>query len=74
MKLNLDCIPCFQRQALQAVRFVTDDERLHDQVLREVMKKLLELRWESTSPEIAHEVHRIFRMLTKDKDPYKGVK
>lgn len=74
MKLNLDCIPCFQRQALQAVRFITDDEKLQSHVLREVMKKLLELRWDSTPPEVAHEIHRIVRELTKERDPYKRVK
>lgn len=74
MKVNLDCIPCFQRQALQAVRFITDDERVHEQVLREVVKKLLELKWDSTPPEMAHEVHKLVRRLTKEKDPYKGVK
>lgn len=74
MRVNLDCIPCFQRQALQAVRFISDDARLHEQVLREVMKTLLKLKWDSTPPEMAHEVHKIVRSLTKNKDPYKDVK
>ena len=74
MKLNLDCIPCFQRQALQAVRFISDDEELHQKVLREVTKKLLESDWNSTPPELAHEVHRIVKSVTNEKDPYKEVK
>ncbi|MBN1358685.1 DUF89 family protein [Candidatus Bathyarchaeota archaeon] len=74
MKLNLDCIPCFQRQALQAVRFISDDEELHQKVLREVAKKLLESNWDATPPELAHEVHRIVKRLTKENDPYKQVK
>jgi hypothetical protein len=74
MKLNLDCIPCFQRQALQAVRFISNDEKLHQKVLREVAKKLLESNWESTPPELAHEVHRIVKSVTNEKDPYKEVK
>ena len=74
MKLHLDCIPCFQRQALQAVRFLSDDEKLHEKVLREVAKKLLESNWESTPPELAHEVHRIVKRLTNEKDPYKEAK
>ena len=41
MKLNLDCIPCLQRQALSAVRFISDDNDLQQNVLREVMKELL---------------------------------
>lgn len=74
MKLNLDCIPCFQRQALQAVRFISDDEELHQNVLREVAKKLLESNWDATPPELAHEVHRIVKSLTNENDPYKEVK
>jgi uncharacterized protein with ATP-grasp and redox domains len=74
MKLNLDCIPCFQRQALQAVRFISKDEELHQKVLREVTKKLLESNWDSTPPELAHEVHKIVKSLTNEKDPYKEVK
>jgi len=74
MKLNLDCIPCFQRQALQAVRFISNDEKLHQKVLREVTKKLLESNWNSTPPELAHEVHKIVKSLTNEKDPYKEVK
>ena len=58
MKLNLDCIACFQRQALQAVRFISDNEELHEKVLREVTKNLLESDWNLTPPELAHKVHR----------------
>jgi len=74
MKLNLDCIPCFQRQALQAVRFISDDEKLHQRVLREVAKKLLESNWDSTPPELAHQIHSIVKRITNENDPYKEVK
>ena len=74
MKLNLDCIPCFLRQALQAVRFINDDEDLHQKVLREVAKELLESNWNATPPELAHKVHRIVKRLTNESDPYKKAK
>jgi damage-control phosphatase, subfamily I len=74
MKVNLDCIPCFQRQALQAVRFVSDDEKLQERVLREVSEKLLESNWDVTPPELAHQVHSIVKRITKENDPYGGVK
>jgi uncharacterized protein with ATP-grasp and redox domains len=74
MKLSLDCIPCFQKQALQAARFITDDEKFYEQVLRKVMEKLLNLRWDSTPPEMAHRVHKIVRRLTRERYSYKGVK
>jgi len=37
MRIFLDCIPCFVRQALDSARFVTDDERIHEQVIQEVL-------------------------------------
>jgi uncharacterized protein with ATP-grasp and redox domains len=74
LKLNLDCIPCFLRQALQAVRFISDDEDLHQKVLREVAKELLESNWNATPPELAHKVHRIVKRLTNESDPYKKAK
>jgi uncharacterized protein with ATP-grasp and redox domains len=74
MKLNLDCIPCFQRQALQAVRFINDDEKLQEKVLKEVVKGLLASDWESTPPELAHKVHSIVKRVTNESDPYRDVK
>ncbi|MFW6110603.1 MAG: damage-control phosphatase ARMT1 family protein [Thermoproteota archaeon] len=74
MRVNLDCIPCFQRQALRAVRFISDDEGVQERVLREVMEVLSGMEWGSTPPEMAHEVHKVVRRLTEGGDPYKGVK
>ena len=74
MRSNLDCIPCFQRQALQALRFVSADEKMHEDALRQIMGRLLELRWDSTPPELAREVHRLVRERFGGDDPYAGVK
>ena len=37
MKSHLECFSCFIRQTLEAVRFVTDDRSVHEQVLRRVL-------------------------------------
>ena len=74
MEINLDCIICFQRQAMQAVNFITDDVGVREGVLREVMKKLLELNWSLKPIELANEVHKVVRAVTKVKDPYERVK
>jgi len=37
MKTFLDCIPCFVRQALDSARLATDDEQIHEQVVRETL-------------------------------------
>jgi len=74
MKANLDCIPCFQRQLLKAVRMNTSDEKLQDKLLRQVMHHLLDLDWSLTPPELAHTVHGIIRKEIGIEDPYKKVK
>ena len=38
-------------------------------VLRESMKKLLGLKWDSNPSETANEVHKVVRRLTKVRDP-----
>ena len=73
MKLNLDCIPCFQKQALQAVHFISDDEKLNQKMLREVTKELLESDWESTPPELAQS-SQYSKEDQNENDPYKEVK
>ena len=37
MKTFLDCIPCFVRQSLDSARLATDDEQIHERVVREVL-------------------------------------
>jgi uncharacterized protein with ATP-grasp and redox domains len=74
MKVNLDCIPCFQRQALQALRFVTNDVEVQERILKLVIAKLESMDWTGIPSEMAHVVHRIVREECGVEDPYKEVK
>ncbi len=74
MKMNLDCIPCFQRQALKAVRMNIQDEKIHESILRQVMECIIGLDWSLTPPELAHNVHRIIREGIGIEDPYREAK
>jgi uncharacterized protein with ATP-grasp and redox domains len=74
MRVHLDCIPCFQRQALDAVRFITDDEKMHENIMRAVIAELQGMDWKKSPPEIAHVVHKIVRNKSGVEDPYKDVK
>jgi uncharacterized protein with ATP-grasp and redox domains len=73
MKLNLDCIPCFLRQTLQASRFSGLDVKIQEKVLRETMETLLKENWGETPPELAHIVHAVVRKYAGS-DPYASVK
>lgn len=74
MKTYLECIPCFIKQSLEAARMATDDEKIHAEVLRKVMKHLQTISFNDSPPELSREVHEIIRNITKSKDPYKKVK
>ncbi len=74
MKTFLECVPCLVGQALGAVRFVTDDELIHEEVLRKVMAKASEMDLSMTPPEMGQEIHRLIRQITGNKDPYRDIK
>ena len=74
MKVKLDCIPCFQRQALEASRFVTKNINLQEKILRRVITELGAMDWTGTPPEMAHIVHHIVKQECKVNDPYKDIK
>ena len=71
MKTFLDCIPCLIRQSLDSVRLVTADERIHEQILREVLQAAGRMDFEKSPPAIGQEVHRRIRQLCGDEDPYR---
>jgi len=70
LKTYLDCIPCFFRQALAAVRMSTDDEIIHRRVLNSVSIMIPDLALNATPPEIAQQVYRIVYEITGNNDPY----
>ncbi len=74
MKTSLECIPCFLKQALEAARMTTDDETIHTQVLKEVMKHLQTVSLTDSPPELSREIHELIRTITRSSDPYKKVK
>ena len=74
MKTHLECIPCFIKQSLEAARMATKDEKIHEEVIKEVMKHLQNISFNDSPPELSKDVHRIIRNITKSEDPYEKVK
>jgi uncharacterized protein with ATP-grasp and redox domains len=74
MKTYFDCIPCFIRQALDSVRLITDDEQVHEQVMREVLCLACKMDLRQSPPAMAQKIHRKIRKLTGVQDPYLQVK
>ncbi len=74
MRTFFECIPCFVRQGLDSVRMVTDDEAVHEQLLREILRAASEMDLRRSPPEMGQYVHRLIRELTGRDDPYREVK
>jgi len=74
MKTYFDCIPCFVRQALDSVRLATDDEKIQEQVVREVLRLASDLDMSQSPPVIGQQIHRSIRELTGSNDPYRELK
>jgi len=74
MRTFLDCIPCFVRQALDAARLATDDEQIHEQVVREVLRLASDLDMSQSPPVIGQQIHRLIRKLIGNNDPYRELK
>jgi len=74
MRTYLDCLPCFVRQTLEAARFVTDDEAVHADVLRQVLRAASEMDMSMAPPAMGQHIHRLIRKATGNADPYREVK
>jgi len=70
MQTTLDCMPCFVRQALNAVRMVTDAPGIQQRVLHGVLRQLSRTPLQQSPLVMAQRVHRLIRELACDGDPY----
>ncbi|MBN1293461.1 MAG: DUF89 family protein [Candidatus Latescibacteria bacterium] len=74
MKIYFDCLQCFVRQTLDAVRLFTADEKVHEKVLRYMFNEVGNMDFYQSPPEIAQRIHRTIRELLNDNDPYRSIK
>jgi damage-control phosphatase, subfamily I len=70
MNIYLDCVPCFIRQALDAARLATDDEKIHEQVVRDALRLALNTDMSLSPPALAQQIHRHIRGIIGSDDPY----
>ncbi|NCA72336.1 MAG: DUF89 family protein [Sphingobacteriia bacterium] len=74
MHTNLDCYPCFLRQALSAARRAAATPELQRGILLETLERLRALPPEATPPMMADDIHRLVRTRTENPDPYREAK
>lgn len=74
MRTYLDCIPCFIRQGLEAARLATDDEKMHEMVVRQLTVLVNELDMSQSPPLTGQKIHRLIKELVGSEDPYRTAK
>jgi len=74
MQTYLDCIPCFARQALEAMRRLGRDAETTERLVRVVLAELSRLEFNQPPPVAGKRIHRLIRELLDDEDPYRELK
>ena len=74
MKVQLDCVQCNLRQALEAARLVTTDVDVQKTIVLKSLEVLSKYDSYTTSPEMGSAVHEVVKKYTGNEDPYKKVK
>ena len=74
MKTYFDCIPCFLRQALNAARLISSDPKIHERVMRNVLRKTAEMDLNQPPPAMGRLIYQMIRETSGNDDPYKLIK
>ena len=74
MQIYLDCIPCFLRQAVDAARLATDDQQIHERVVRHALRLAADLDMSQSPPVVGQQIHRLIREMVGVEDPYRKMK
>jgi len=74
MRTYFDCVQCFVRQALDAARLLSTDEKIHEKVLRKVLSESSEMDFYKSPPEKGQRIHRLIREFLGNDDPYRKIK
>ncbi|MBS3740140.1 DUF89 family protein [Candidatus Bipolaricaulota bacterium] len=70
MKVQLDCIPCYVNQAMEASHYANMNKEKRWKVVKQVCEELSQVDRPSPSAQISQRVHKIVRELSEVEDPY----
>jgi uncharacterized protein with ATP-grasp and redox domains len=74
MLTQLKCLPCFIRQASEALAIASDDKAVHERVLRQVLAEVSQMELDHSPPVMGQRIHRLVRGLSGHPDPYRRIK
>jgi len=74
MRMALDCLPCFVRQALAVARMVTADAAVQERIVREVLALIGGITLDGSPAVLAQLFHLRIREIVGCDDPYREAK
>lgn len=74
MKTSIDCIPCFVRQAADAVSMSASSDEDRKRLMHHILQWIGEADLDQSPPAIAQIIHRRLRELLPTEDPYRAAK
>ena len=74
MRTYLECIPCIVNQSIRIARQMTQDEKVQEELLQQVLKSLSHMSYHLTPPHLGREAHRVVRRVLNHPDPFLKVK
>ncbi|MBA7613723.1 hypothetical protein ES703_20979 [subsurface metagenome] len=74
MKLDLECIPCYIRQALEATRMATNDKKLQEKILRKCLISASKFDTHDIGFLTHYRIHKIIKKVAPGGDPYRDEK
>lgn len=74
MEIQLDCLPCFLRQVLDASRMATDQIDVQRSIIKDTAELIARYEDYKYSPAVGREMHNIVKRHSGVSDPYREVK
>jgi damage-control phosphatase, subfamily I len=74
MKIYLDCIPCFLKQAIEASGVAGADPQTQKKIINKLLGILPNFPLNSTPPEMGRVIYGLVKDVTSKNDPYKKIK
>jgi len=74
LKIQLDCVPCYVNQAVEATGYVEMTEEARWEVVQKVCEELSRIDNTKPSAQIGQKVHKIIRDFSGSPDPYREQK
>ncbi|MDD5483269.1 MAG: ARMT1-like domain-containing protein [Kiritimatiellae bacterium] len=74
MKTAFECVPCFVRQAAEALTLCVPDVLRRERLMRRLLGEIAKADWNVMPVTITQRIQRIIRSETGEQDPYRPIK